>query len=180
MYLHVMNKHKYGINQFSTFKCSFKKAVKGKQWFSFDPFIKHIFKSITVCTKQTEHTFFALLENWGRGCSHLHSQTVGPFKGVAVPHNKAAWLLVLQDGNSWVKRKLQTVRQKKLLINWWAKVKVEYPPWSLEISGLYQNFDVSCTNLTVTCLPASTSEKYSNYYVNILAHHPRVLPPQKS
>lgn len=31
-------------------------------------------------------------------------------------------------------------------------------PWSLEMSGLYQNLDVSCTNLTVTLL-ASTSAK---------------------
>lgn len=50
------------------------------------------------------HTFFVLLKNWGRGCSHLHSQTVGPPEGVAVPHNKAARLLVFQDWNSWRER----------------------------------------------------------------------------
>lgn len=42
-----------------------------------------------------QNTFFALLENRGRGCCHLHGQTVRPLEGMAVPNNKAAGLLVL-------------------------------------------------------------------------------------
>lgn len=42
-------------------------------------------------------TFLALLENRGRRSGHLHRQSVRPSEGMAVPHNEAARLLVLQD-----------------------------------------------------------------------------------
>lgn len=42
-------------------------------------------------------TFLGLLKNRGWGCSHLHCQSIGPSERVAVPHDEAARLLVLQD-----------------------------------------------------------------------------------
>ena len=44
-------------------------------------------------------------------------------------------------------------------------------PWSLEMSGLYQNFDVSCTNLTVTRRLDNTSgrPKHNPSLVNKMA-----------
>lgn len=124
------------------------------------------------------HTFFVLLKNWGRGCSHLHSQTVGPPEGVAVPHNKAAWLLVFQDWNSWRERNNDWSSSRIFLTK--KSVYIWHLPWSLEMSGLYQNFDVSCTNFTVTCLLASTSGKYTDKENNKNHSTSRMTPTRLS
>lgn len=38
-----------------------------------------------------------------------------------------------------------------------SAVQNQYLPWSLEMSGLYQNLEVSCTNFTVSCFPPKSA-----------------------
>lgn len=108
------------------------------------------------------YTFLGLLEyrRWGRG--HLHGQPVGSPEGVTVPYDEAAGLPVLQHWDRCTERSADVRWLFGRSFIHFIKLTLAAAgdsPWSLEISGLYQNFDVSCTNLTVTCLPASTSEK---------------------